>query len=194
LVASFDVIYLTGAPAAGKSSTARALKERVQALEVWEFGDRLKQHLARRFSSVSQEDLRRESEHLITPEDVAAVDRWLIEWAHDARKTSHVVIDSHPVTKERYGFRVTPYSLADFARLAPTKIWALYCSPEVTLQRIGRNPAGRPSVTPEEARMHTLLQASVAVTYGMSLGIPVHFFDSDGDPARLADELAARLQ
>jgi adenylate kinase len=122
------------------------------------------------------------------------VDHWLIQWAHDTRKTSHVVIDSHPVTKERYGFRVTPYSLADFARLAPTKIWVLYCSPEVTLQRIGRDAAGRPSVTPEEARMHTHLQASVAVTYGMSLGIPVHFFDSDRDPAGLADELAARLR
>jgi adenylate kinase len=193
-VSSFDVVYLTGAPAAGKSSAARALKQRVQKLEVWEFGDRLTQHLTNRIPSVSQEDLRRESGGLITPEDVAAVDRWLIQWAHDTRKISHVVIDSHPVTKERYGFRVTPYSLTDFARLAPTKIWVLYCSPEVTLQRIGGDAAGRPSVTPEEARMHTHLQASVAVTYGMSRGIPVHFFDSDRDPIGLADELAARLR
>jgi adenylate kinase len=193
-VSSFDVIYLTGAPAAGKSSLARALKQRVRELEVWEFGDRLAQHLARRLPSVSQHDLRRESGKLITPEDVAAVDRELIEWAHDARKTSNVVIDSHPVTKEHYGFRVTPYGLVDFARLAPTKIWVLYCSPEVTVQRIGLDPAGRPSVTIEEARMHTHMQASVAVTYGMSLGVPIHFFDSDRDPAGMADELAARLQ
>lgn len=191
---NFDVVYLTGAPAAGKSSAARALKQRIQKLEVWEFGDRLRQYLARRLPSVSQEVLRRESGGLITPDDVAAVDRWLIDWVHETRDTSHIVIDSHPVTKERYGFRVTPYCLADFARLAPTKIWVMYCSPEVTLQRIGSAAAGRPSVTHEEARMHTHLQASVAVTYGSSVGIPVHFFDSDRDPAGLADELAARLQ
>lgn len=193
-MSKFELVYLTGAPAAGKSSTARALKQRVRPLEVWEFGDRLTQHLLRRLPNLSQEDLRRDSGKLITPEDVAAVDRGLIEWARDTRTTSHIIIDSHPVTKERYGFRVTPYSLADFSRLAPTKIWVLYCSPETTLQRISRDAAGRPLVTLEEARMHTQLQASVALTYGMSVGIPIYMFDSDRDHDGLADELAARLQ
>jgi adenylate kinase len=75
------VVYLTGAPAAGKSSTAHALKERVQPLEVWEFGDRLRQHLGQTSPTISQEDLRRESGRVITPADVATVDRQLIVYA-----------------------------------------------------------------------------------------------------------------
>lgn len=187
------MIYLTGAPAAGKSSTAHALKERVRPLEVWEFGDRLRQHLSQTAPTISQEDLRRESARVITPADVAAVDRQLVEWTAKIRGSSHVVIDSHPVTKERYGFRVTPYSLADFARLAPTRIWVLYCSPEVTLDRIGSDAAGRPMITLEEARMHMQMQASVAITYGMSLGMPVHFFDSARDREDLLTELVGRF-
>lgn len=187
------MIYLTGAPAAGKSSMAHALKERVRPVEVWEFGDRLRQHLSQAAPTISQEDLRRESARVITPADVAAVDRQLVEWTAKVRASSHVIIDSHPVTKERYGFRVTPYSLADFARLAPTKIWVLYCSPETTLERIGSDAAGRPMITLEEARMHTQMQASVAITYGMSLGVPIHFFDSARDRDDLLAELVSRF-
>ena len=38
------VIYLTGAPASGKSSTTRLLKERLADLEIWEYGAQLTEH------------------------------------------------------------------------------------------------------------------------------------------------------
>ena len=190
----YEVVYLTGAPAAGKSSLSRALRRMVNPLEVWEFGERLTAHLNQGGgTTISQEDLRRESARAATPADVAAVDRLLIDWTAQTRLASHVIIDSHPVTKEQHGFRVTPYSLADFARLQPTQIWMLYTRPEVAIERIGRDAAGRPMISLEDARMHTQFQASVAITYGMSLGIPVHLFDSERDPDELASELAARL-
>lgn len=141
-----------------------------------------------------QEDLRRRSAGLVTPEDVAAVDRQLVELASEARARTHLVIDSHPVTKENYGFRVTPYALDDFARLAPTQIWVLYADPETTMRRIGDDPRGRPAVTAAEAAMHTHLQASVAATYGMRLGLPVHLFDTSRlAPREVATMLAGRL-
>ena len=39
------VIYLTGAPASGKSSTTRMLADRVPGLRVWEYGARLTEHV-----------------------------------------------------------------------------------------------------------------------------------------------------
>lgn len=190
----YEVVYLTGAPAAGKSSLSRALRRIVSPLEVWEFGERLTAYLNQRTGiPMSQEDLRRESARAATATDVAAVDRLLIDWTTQTRLVSHVVIDSHPVTKEQHGFRVTPYSLADFTRLQPTQIWMLYTRPEVAIERIGRDAAGRPMISFEDARMHTQLQASVAITYGMSLGVPVYLFDSERDPEELASELATRL-
>jgi adenylate kinase len=191
---TFQVVYLTGAPAAGKSSLAGRLRQMVSPLEVWEFGERLTAYLRTTSGGgLEQADLRRHSSRVISPEAVAAVDAQLLEFVESARQRAHVIVDSHPVTKERYGYRVTPYSLAQFARLSPTQIWMLYTDPTVALDRITANAQGRPTISLEEARFHTFMQASVATTYGMSLGVPVHLFDSNRDLDALAAELARRF-
>jgi adenylate kinase len=185
------VVYLTGAPAAGKSSTTRLLAERVPDLLIWEYGARLTEHVAARLSKVgNQNELRARSSGLVTPSDVEEMDRRLLTFVDEHRNDNHVLIDSHAVTKEAYGYRITPFSLAQFARLAPNEIWVLYATPEETRRRIADDSGGRPLVTEEEARRHTYLQASVAATYGMALGCPVYLFDTGTS----RDELISRLQ
>lgn len=188
-----EVVYLTGAPASGKSSLARELSRTVPSLRIFEFGAHLAAHLAARGQTTSQRDLRTVSASAITPEDVHAVDAELMAFVDAHRSSVPILIDSHAVTKESYGYRVTPFSLSEFARLRPTQIWAVYAEPEVVTGRIARKPEGRPSITPEEARMHTYLQASVAITYAMHLGLPVHFFNSGDPSASLVPLLTARL-
>lgn len=188
------VIYLTGAPAAGKSSTTRMLLGRVPGVEVWEYGARLTEHVRARDAGVtSQDDLRSRSAGLITPEDVAEVDAALLSYVRGRRGDHHIIIDSHAVTKEVFGFRITPFSLAQFADLAPDEIWVLFAGPEQTRDRIRREAGGRPLVSEEEARMHTMLQASVAATYGMSLRCPVYMFDTGAGQAELVERFAERL-
>lgn len=188
------VVYLTGAPASGKSSISRMLRTRVEKLAVFEYGARLTAHVNQKGSkNLVQSAIREHSSAVVTPEDVTAVDQELIQFVRAERAANHVVIDSHAVTKESYGFRVTPYSLEGFATLSPTHIWVLYTEPRVTIDRIARDAQGRPSITEEEARFHTSLQASVAVTYGIGLGIPVYFFDSNRPLEELTAELASRL-
>jgi adenylate kinase len=188
------VIYLTGAPAAGKSSTTRLLLDQVSNLIIWEYGARLTAYCAARLAAVSgQHDLRAKSASVVTPEDVAEVDRALLAFVDEHRATKHVLVDSHPVTKEAYGFRITPFSFEQFAQLRPDEIWTLYASPEETQRRIQTDPGGRPIVTEEEARTHTALQASVAATYGMSIRCPVYMFDTAGPREELVAMLARRL-
>lgn len=191
----FEVIYLTGAPAAGQSTTAKLLARRVSPLEVFEFGERLTAHLvAKDGRAIVQEDVRRRSASVVTPTDMRAADRLLLEFATEAWRRAPVVIDSHPVTKESFGFRITPYALDDFARLAPTQIWVLYADPETTVARIGRDKQGRLAITAAEAALHTQLQASVAATYGMRVGTPVHLFNTSRlPPEQVAAMLAGRL-
>ncbi len=188
------VIYLTGAPAAGKSSTTRLLLEQAPDLVIWEYGARLTEHCAARSADVTgQHELRARSAGLVTPEDVAEVDRALMAFVDENRPSRHVLIDSHPVTKESYGYRITPFSLEQFAQLRPDEIWVLFASPEETRRRIETDPGGRPQVTEEEARTHTMLQASVAATYGMSIRCPVYMFDTAGPREKLVTRLAGRL-
>lgn len=164
-------------------------------MEVFEYGERLRAYVTERSgASLAQADLRRESAQRITPADVEVVDRVLLEFVATARDRSHIIIDSHPVTKEDFGFRITPFALDQFARLRPTQVWVLYASPEATMQRIALDAQGRPTITAAEAAMHTHLQASVAATYGMQLGTAVHLFDtSSASPDKVAEMLAARL-
>ena len=188
------VIYLTGAPAAGKSSTTELLLEQVPDLLVWEYGARLTEHCAARSSEItSQHDLRARSAGLVTPEAVAKVDSALLDFVDEHRSSKHVLIDSHPVTKETYGYRITPFSLKQFEQLRPDEIWVLYASPSETRRRIKADSGGRPLVTRDEARMHTMLQASVAATYSMSIRCPVYVFDTAGARDELVSRLAGRL-
>jgi adenylate kinase len=193
--ALFQVVYLTGAPAAVKSTTAKLLAARVSAVEVFEYGERLRAYVAERSgANLVPADLRRESARRITPAGVKAVDKILLDFVVDVRKRSHVIIDSHPVTKEDFGFRITPFALDQFAKLRPTQVWMLYASPETTMERIALDAQGRPTITAAEAAMHTHLQASVATTYGARLGAAIHFFDTSmATPAEIAELLAAKL-
>lgn len=187
------VIYLTGAPAAGKSSTARILAQRAD-IELWEYGARLTEHCQQRSGGISdQEDLRAKSSILVTPEDVQEVDRRLIDFVTEKRKSQHVMVDSHPVTKEVYGYRVTAFSQVQITRLNPDEIWVLYADPELTRDRIQADAGGRPMPSEEEARTHTQTQMSVATTYGIMVGCPVYMFDTGQAREHLIDLLLARL-
>ena len=188
------VIYLTGAPASGKSSTTQLLKERLCDLEIWEYGARLTEHcLARSADITSQDDLRARSSAVVTPQDVADVDLALLTFVEEHRGSRPVLIDSHAVTKEFYGYRVTPFSLEQFGRLRPNEIWVLYAEPDETRRRIAADSGDRPQISEEQARTHTLLQESVACTYGMSIGCAVYMFDTAQPRDTLITVLAERL-
>lgn len=188
------LVYLTGAPASGKSSMTRMLADRVPDLLVWEYGARLTEHAMSKSTAVyGQSDVRARSSAVISPEDVADVDRALLAFVEEHRGRRPILIDSHAVTKENFGFRITPFSLEQFGRLAPDEIWVFYASPEETRRRIGIDAGGRPMVSEDDAQTHSALQASVAATYGMSLGRPVYMFDTGASRQGLADLLAGRL-
>lgn len=190
-----EVIYLTGAPAAGKSSLTASLRDAVPELQIFEFGEQLTRYINEiNGTEYKQSDLRSLSSNIVRTEHVRLVDEKLIEFVDAHRDVSPIIIDSHPVTKEEYGFRITPFSLARFERLRPTRIWMLFTPPTVVLERIRADALGRPSISEEEARMHTYIQASVAATYAAQLGIAAELIDSSGSRDDLTQRLAARLR
>src|SRR4051794_15258897 len=107
----YKVIYLTGAPASGKSSLGHYLKENLyNDLLLFEYGAELTKYINKKNSKqFNQEDLRNKSSKIITPEDVQALDELLISIIKENRTRKHIVIDTHAVTKEDYGFRVTAF-------------------------------------------------------------------------------------
>ena len=188
------VIYVTGAPASGKTSTTQLLTEGARDLAVWEYGARLTEYLqSAGIALTGQDELREKSSRLAIASAIDELDEQLLEFVSVRREEGHVLIDSHPVTREHHGFRITAFSHERFRQLAPDEIWCFYTAPEVAVARIAANPGGRPAVDVEAARMHTMLQASVAASYGIAAGCPVYLFDTDRDQAGLVAELRERL-
>lgn len=188
------MLYLTGAPAAGKSTLSAALAEQLPELAVFEYGARLTEYLASsQQSPLSQDEVRRRSSGVASSDDIAAVDQQLQAFVAEQRACRPVLIDSHAVTKEPYGFRITPYSIDGIRQLAPTLVAMLYTNPEVAVQRILTNPGGRPNVSPFEASFHTSLQAAVAVSYSTALGVPAYLLDAAAAVPELAKQIKGLL-
>lgn len=189
----FSVIYLTGAPATGKSTLSRNLAAKYPSLTVFAYSEELRKVLAHRAASPLTEDgIRQLSAKVVTPEDIVALDRVLVDRARSERTRGPFLIDSHPVTKEDYGFRVTGFDIDTLKALNPDLIVCLYVSAQTTISRIGSTPMGRPMVQEFEAQMHTNLQTSVATQYGILLGKPVYLIDSSVPEDELAATVAAK--
>lgn len=193
---AFHVVYLTGPPASGKTTLCIGLQAKVHPLAVYHYSALLVEHVRsvrRGVANLSEDELRTYSASLITAADVEAVDNRLIEMVQAKRKESHVIIDSHAVTKESYGYRITPFSIKMLQALQPTIIAMLYAEAHEIDRRISRSSGGRPVVSEFEADLHVALQAQVAVFYGLQLGLPIYVFDSTNSVDQARENLASKL-
>lgn len=187
------VILLTGAPATGKSSLADSLIGMIPNLEKISFGQLLFQEKKKIIPSLTYEQLREQSATLITSDDVATLDKKLIEWVNNSRASRHIVIDSHAVTKEVYGFRVTPFNYSQVIELNLDAVISLYCEPQVIHQRFYENQKGRIMPTNFEMLMHGQLQDGIASLYGVLSGCPIYHIDSSKPLEQICQIVAETL-
>jgi adenylate kinase len=184
------VIYVTGAPATGKSTLCRTLSA-APAIRSFCYSERLRDHVNRQAGiDLNEADVRRQSAQVITSNHVDEVDALLQAEADACRASSeHLLIDSHPVTKEDYGFRVTPFKLQRLLDLKIDHLICLYADPKVMAQRIELDAQGRPLPSDFELAVHVNLQASVAATYSILTGQPCHLLDSSIDRMQLVQQV-----
>jgi adenylate kinase len=186
------VIYVTGAPATGKSTLCSTLAGPDSGISAFCYSERLRDHVRRETGKdLNETDIRQQSAQIVTAKHVEEVDDLLFqEVMHTRSADTHLLIDSHPVTKEFYGFRVTPFSAERLQALAIDTFICLYAAPDVLAERIRKNAQGRPLPTEFELSVHVQLQASVVAQYSVLAGRPCHLVDSNIAP----EELASRVR
>ena len=188
------VVLITGAAGTGKSTLVRNLLERARPFKRVDYGQLLRAHKLRQTGvAMSYDELRRDSASVISPQDVAAVDEWLIGQLPTWRTEGNIVIDSHPVTKEVFGFRITPYSLNQVQRIEFDAILVLVGEPNTLAQRIADNPQGRPNPDAFQAGFQVQLQAALAATYAIICGRPCFAIDTTRSTAEVTAEIALDL-
>lgn len=175
------VIYVTGAPATGKSTLCMTLASPGSGIDAFCYNERLRDYVRGRTGAYLDEaDIRQQSAQIITSKHVQEVDSLLLREVTQARSSDrHLLIDSHPVTKELYGFRVTPFSAEILRDLEIDTFICLYATPNVLAKRIRDNAEGRPLPSEFDLSIHVQLQASVAAQYSVLTGRTCHLVDSD---------------
>lgn len=181
-------LYLTGAPASGKSTAAALAGDKLKA-RVLSYGELLSERLHARVGS--QAELREHSSKVIAPDDVFEVDQYVREQVRRLRQRhQNVIVDSHALTAERYGFRAVPYSAEVFGHIGYTHVACLEVSPEITRARIEKRAQGRPLLSEQGFAAHAQLQAALALAYAHSGGIPFALIDSSGTSETTVSTLA----
>lgn len=185
---SKKVVYLTGAPSTGKSTLTANLALALPDIIIFAYSAKLLDWMNKKIPTLtSREDLRKSSAQLVTREDINKVDQLLLDLVATERETTNIVIDSHPVTIEKFGFRITPFSKAQINQLKPDVIVCLYAAPEIIHERISKDNAGRMIPTLEELGVHMSLQAQVANLYAFETGASLYFLDTNSQPSELLD-------
>lgn len=173
------VIYLTGAPATGKSSICNTISELDLHVRIFSYSAMLRETVkARTAKSFDALEIRQQSAAIVTREDIQATDELMVREVAVARQSHHVVVDSHPVTREVYGFRVTAFTVEQLQALNPDAIVCTYTPTEELDRRFRADPQGRMLASPYDLDMHVKLQATVAAQYGILLGKPSYFLDT----------------
>ena len=173
------VILVTGPPASGKSTLANALVNLIKPLQRISAGQVLLEHKRKTNPALTYEDLRVQSSDIISAEDIASLDSLLVAMSKKKRVETNILIDSHAVTKESYGFRITSFHQDLIAELNLDAIIVLNCKPEELVHRIQSNPNGRRLISLDEARHHMQLQETLALLYGVLCGCPTFIVNNN---------------
>lgn len=193
---TYKTIYMTGAPAAGKSTLAASLSRTFENVEVFEYGARMSLWLSTKADTagaVKQDELRSGTDRLVTRTDICRINTEMDAWIHERSSLSHLIIDSHQVTIEEFGLIYEPFTNEELRALRIDEIWVIDVDPSIAIDRIARDPKGRTLPNEHTALMHSISQMSVATAYGAMKCVPVVVMDGGQDEDCILRSASHRL-
>lgn len=188
------VILISGPPCSGKSTLIEELVGLVKNLHPLKYGQLILEELQRDYPSLTYENMRSCASTLVTREVVAEVDRKAIDKVAEIRKTSNILIESHTVTQESFGFRAVPYSVNEIQGLAISCIILLSPPPNILVARVAENPEGRKVFSRPVAKGFLELQTIYAVNYSVISGCPLFSIDSSVRSPELTSQVVRILE
>ena len=187
------LLYLTGVPASGKSTITNAISHIEPSIQIIRYSDEIRRFYAqskREHFTTSQ--LRAASSKIISHSDISNIDQYVLEKIQSS-SANYIVLESHALTAESYGFRATPFSIQMLKLIAPNLIVCLYSETDLIFERIKDNPQGRLLQSAEDIQVGQLLQMSLALQYGILTNAETHFVNTQQDSQVVARQLISML-
>lgn len=193
MVMIMRLLYLTGAPASGKSTIANAISQIEPSIQIIRYSDEIKNFYAgSKRGQFTTQQLRAESSKIISHSDISNIDRYILEKIQTSA-ANYIVLESHAITAESYGFRATPFSVQMLGMIAPDLIVCLYSETDLIFERIKDNPQGRLLQSTENIQVGQLLQMSLALQYGILSNAEIHFINTQQESQVVAQQIVNML-
>lgn len=188
-----SIIYLTGMPATGKSSVTSIIAQRSRDIKIVRYSEVLREYL-KKIDGIDYtiQDLREKSSQIVFPEHIISLDDLVVQQIEESA-ANHVILESHAVTIEKYGYRATPFSEDTLKRLHPDLILVLYDKPANLQCRILSDAQGRQLQDTDTIAYGQSLQASLALQYSVLLGTEICFLDGSKGPDYIAQWILGKL-
>jgi adenylate kinase len=185
------IILVTGVPGVGKTSLCRFLAgTRPNRYIHVPFGNLILRALDR--EEITEPELRSSAASLVTPSILAVATEMLM--IEIAKSSGHIIlIDSHAVSQNRFGYVVTPDGASYFGRLRYTAIVQLFASPSTVLTRSAAAVSGRQAIFERDVDMHFMLQCCVSVGYSAASECPLLVVEAEENVNRVAVNVESLL-
>lgn len=172
---------LTGVPAVGKTTLAKNLKKMITPIDVITFGEVIQEVKQQRKQSVSYSEIRSNPTREATTYLIEEATKKLVKNVRLLKEKSHVLIDSHAVARDSYGYRATPDNYSFLQSIGYDGIFVLHGDHKEVAARVSEEADGRLTVSTEDVASHQALQDSVAIAYAIVAGCPVYFIETKGE-------------
>jgi adenylate kinase len=173
------LIYLTGVPGSGKTTASTILESNFSDIHVIRYGDVIRDKLNEQGASLQHANLRELSSEVITINTLDSVDNTIYSLIQQFINSKNVILESHGVTREDYGFRVTPFkSQHDLLRLNIHAVVYISSPSGIILQRVEQERMGRKEVAEEQLNVNLRVQESMALNCATICGCPLYIVEN----------------
>ena len=176
----YKIILITGIPASGKTTATKYISKRYSSFKVLKYGEVLFEHKKKEYPKLTYEGLREKSASIISSNDIKIADELIISKAKSLSSIQNVIIESHGVTRENFGFRITPYKkVSTIQSLNLDAIIYISSTPSEILNRMNLKADGRKNSTLEQINQNLRLQENLALNYAVLTGSPFYSIENN---------------
>lgn len=184
----YKIILLTGIPSSGKTYLSKQIEKKFQPFLRIGFGSLIAEVRENKGIGTEYSNLR--------ASPLTFANRQLVEEARSLLELkirqsiteNNIVIDSHAVVNDRFGFRVIPEL---FDEIKVSGVIALNPDISVIEQRQRKEPDGRPPLEISQLLQQIQLQNSVVTTYSLLQGCPAYYLDIKSNEDDLMSNIKA---